>query len=252
MLKPVLRYCLRNRIGIRTLFELTKAASIAVSVEELESSEQAVTVSSISVMTGLNRREVTRIHREKESKEDDPYLPSRILTKWEQIEKFRTKSGKPRVLTWQGEDSEFYELCRSVSQDLRPAAVLAELERAGLVTREKNRVKMLHADEGLSRIPEKAMTVLLDDTEALIRNNEENVLLNIRPRHLHFRTDYDNLVVSKLSEIREWFRARGREFHKDVRSYLADFDKDLHPKLKGEGGGSISITSFSWTTKNDE
>jgi len=243
-----IRYALRKALGIRSIIEIAKLSTVEAAAEEIERRGEKVNVSRISVMSGLNRREVTRILEGEEDKlDEDPYLPSRVIVAWEQTKRFCTKAGKPRVLSFGGEQSEFTELVRSVSKDVRPAAVLFELERMGVIEHSKQGIRLGSTERFHHKDPETGLDLLRQDTESLVEAVEENLFTKQQVRNLHLRTEFDNIEPAKLPEIKRWLREHGKHFHREVRDYLSKFDLDISPKKEVERGAKVVITAFSHT-----
>lgn len=90
-------------------------------------------VSRISTVTGINRREVTRLVQ---AAADGPPVPdaslaSQLFTRWLSDRSLRVR-GKPRPLPRQGDAPSFEALARSVTQDVHPRSLLDELCRLQL------------------------------------------------------------------------------------------------------------------------
>lgn len=72
-------------------------------------------------------------------------------------------------------------------------------------------------------------------------SGEQNALLDRTPRNLHLRTVYDNIYVDKLDEVRAWVVEQGREFHRNLRSFISAADADISVEAKAErpAGGNL-------------
>ena len=225
---------------------------VELAAEEAKRAGQKVTVSRLHVMTGLNRREVTRIHREGEPMAAKPNVASRVLANWGFNKEFLTAAGKPRVLTYTGDESEFHKLVATVSKEVSPKNILLELERIGAIEKTKRGVKLVHTIEFVQNRPLDAYGVLARDIELVSQVVEENVFWGRKTRNHHSRTEFDNIYQDDLPKIREWLFEQGAEFHKKVRTYLASYDKDIDANPEKEGGASVAIGSFSWTDNVEE
>jgi len=129
LLRPAIRYCLRTAVGYQLLNEALKLEFLSTAEAATREAGEKVTISRLSVMTGLHRREVKRVTEAEERPEASPGFIRRLLGQWQHDPQFTTKQGKPRVLDY---ESAFRQLLATVSLDLNPAAVLSELERLGL------------------------------------------------------------------------------------------------------------------------
>ena len=90
-------------------------------------------VSRISTVTGINRREVTRLVQAADAGPSvpDASLASQVFTRWLSDRTLRVR-GKPRPLPRQGDAPSFEALARSVTQDVHPRSLLDELCRLQL------------------------------------------------------------------------------------------------------------------------
>ncbi|MCB0346418.1 MAG: hypothetical protein KDD66_14970 [Bdellovibrionales bacterium] len=253
MMKPALRFCLKHAMSFHKLMEMAKQALVELTIVELEASGSKVNVSRVSAATGLNRRDVARILRQEDRLEDLPHLASRVTNRWENDPDFTTKNGKPRVLSYRGKNSEFHQLVAKVSKDLHAGTMLKELERRGAVERLPSGLKLESGTNFHTSAPNKGLELLAQDTSSLIDAVEENLFTEQATRNLHIRTDYDNILLSRLPEVRAWLLEHGRNYHREVRAYLSQFDKDVSPNTGPDepGGGKVVVTAFSTTQPGD-
>lgn len=245
LLRPVARFCIRNSLTVRELLEASKVALIDAATHEMERSGEKVNISRLSVITGIHRRDVMRLSREGPELDQPTNLVSRIIGQWEQDPHFRTKTGKPRVLTTEGDDNEFRAMVARVSQDLNAGTVLFQLERIGAIERTKNGVKLKKRAHSVQHDVEEGYKLLSSDVDDLIIAVGENLEDAGETPHLHARTEYDNIYVSALPEVRTWLLDKGSEFHEKVRNYLAQFDQDINPERGGKAKARVMVGTFS-------
>lgn len=250
LLTPALRWCVRNSIGVRELTEVAKAVLVEVAAEELGPEDRTRNISRISMMTGVHRKDVTRIVREGPVANQPLDIRNRVLTQWEQDPEFLTAGGKPRVLGCRGEGCEFERLVRRVSKELYSPTLLAELERTGAVTRSNGRVRLEAPLEDYSKNQEKGLELLSKDLITFTEAVEENLTRPKEIRNLHLRTEFDNIDRQELPRIRQWLLEQGRAFHKRARTMLAKHDLDLAPKKGRQGGAKVTLVAVSFTNED--
>ncbi len=245
MLRPVMKFCLRHSIKIQEVLESSKVVLLELAVELQEPSKKP-SISRLSVMTGIHRRDVMRIYRDDSPKDVIVNLTNRVLGHWQSDPEFTTSAGKPRVLTYKGPDSDFSRLVNSISLDLKQHTVLFELERTGAIEytakgiRQSRSVYMPSGDIGEGSL------MMATHTEHLMSSIEENIAEEQFLPNYHILTEYDNIATNALPEVREWILREGSKFHKKTRAYLAKFDKDLNPRLATkEGGVRVVVGGFS-------
>lgn len=246
LLRPIARFCLRRSIKLQDAIEQLKSSMLEVALSEMRQKKQKPTASRLAIMTGVHRKDVSRIIERGEIKNDDFGLPTRVIGQWRTHTDFKNVSGQPRALSVEGNDSEFARLVRSVSKELNPYTLLFELERIGAVKRHGNKLKLetqVYVPKGNNQ---RALEMLASDSEDLIEAVEENISSDLNFPNLHLTTTYDNICLKAVDQIRDWILTEGSKFHERVREYLSRFDIDSNPKLKGEPAGSkVTVGAFS-------
>ena len=244
--KPIARFCLRRSIKLQDMVEQLKVSLLEVALDEMQQRNQRPTASRLAIMTGVHRKDVTRIIERGESKPEDVALPARIIGQWRTRPEFVGLSGKPRALTVEGNDSEFAGLVRSVSKELNPYTLLFELERSGAVERSGDRLRLLTQVYTPKGDQKRALEMLAADAEDLFEAVQENVFDQPKIANLHITTTYDNVSTSAVKQIRAWLLSEGAKFHQRAREFLARFDVDSNPKLRGQSAGvKVALGAFS-------
>ena len=139
MLTPLVRLLIAKGVNFQTTNELLKQVYVDAAKKHFASAD--ATDSKLSLLTGLNRKEIRRLTSDEAAMETGESVTSyaaAVHTAWTTQRRFRTRDGAPRVLlraeaTLAGKPS-FDELVRSVTQDHRPTAVLEELLRLGIAS----------------------------------------------------------------------------------------------------------------------
>jgi len=241
VLQPVLRFCLRHGISVQQTIEAVKAVALDLAAEEIERGGEKATVSRLSVMTGLQRRDIGRLQQSTEADVATGSLVTRVLAQWENGSRYQGKNNEPKALS----QDEFRELVSRVSTDVNPATLLFELERTGSLERSAAGTLQLKRRNYVPKgNPQEGFRVLAKDCDDLICSVEENVF-NESALNLHGRTDFDNIPAERLDEIRAWLVKEGSQFHQRVRQYLSQFDLDINPDAGKSGGAQVSLGTFS-------
>ena len=235
---------------IADFVELTKRLYVQLAEEEIRKTSTKINASRVSILTGLYRRDVRRlINCRGEPIKVESNLLSQVIGQWEGDRRFHAKKGGPRPLSYKGEKSEFYQLVRSLSSNINPATVLFELERNGAVEITPRGAKLIRSTEMVATDLDRILRYVASEIEALHQTTENNLGVVDGVGDLHIRTEYDNLYVSDLPEIRRWLVDKGREFHRQARVFLAPFDKDVNPRsdANSSAGGKVVLSAFSMT-----
>lgn len=135
-LRPIASFCLRAGVGYKEFAEVTKRAFVAVAGEEYGIRGRPTNTSRVAVLTGLTRKEVSRIRLNLEStalKFDLLRSPvNRVMENWHSDPAFHNSQG-PLWLPYEGDSPNFLELVRRYGGDIPPKALLKELERGGAI-----------------------------------------------------------------------------------------------------------------------
>lgn len=149
VLQPLVRWLLRNGVGYGATADALKAVFLQEAARELERSGQKVSGSSLSVMSGLHRKDVRQLLEQgapqamatRNAQADarvKPSAASRLVTQW-------LAQRWPRRLPLSAPTAtqrSFERLARQVSTDVHPRALLTELERLGLVVVDDTMVQL--------------------------------------------------------------------------------------------------------------
>ncbi|UCG39340.1 MAG: hypothetical protein JSV00_03670, partial [bacterium] len=198
LLRPLARVLLRNGIPHRTFAELAKRAYVSAAMEDFVIHGRKPSISRVSVITGLTRKEVSRLRDHADADErisaEKYNRAARVIGGWVRDERFHEGGGQPSDLPVDGEERSFAQLVRLHSGDIPHRAVLDELERVGTVVRlEDGRVRLL----GRAYIPrsgeEEKMGILGRDVADLISTIDHNLSEGAGKPHFQRKVSYDNL-----------------------------------------------------------
>lgn len=168
-------------------------------------------VSRISTVTGLNRREVSRLTQA--SNEGAPTRTTRsspatqVFTRWVADPSLKTAKGKPLPLRRQGPAPSFEELARSVNRDVHPRSLLEELRRLGLVRIDGDTVRLVRE----SFVPEGDAARMLGFLGSNVGDHLRAAVVNVLsdpPQHLEQAVFADELSQVSLVEVRKVMRAQ--------------------------------------------
>ena len=248
LLRPIVTACVRRSIIFQDFSDVARSLFVEAGKDALASEGHEINVSRLSVLTGLQRREVSRLLSEKGEGRSTGGLLFKVLGQWRADKRFAVKPDVPRPLSFRGIDSEFGALVRSVNQDLNAYTILFELERLGMVEKRKELLYFI-GDGALSvSDAQHGYELLSSDMEDLITAVDQNIASQSDFPNHHIKTRYDNIIEDAVPEIRRWLLDQGAKFHKEARKFLSKFDKDIQPRLHAKKGGArVALGSFSVT-----
>ena len=256
VIRPAVGFCLRHSLKLQDLIEAAKLAFILQAKREVEKRGKRPNVSTVSVVTGIHRRDVDRLFEGEVTYEYSKDVATRVMGLWLDDPRFCNEHGSPKHLTCVGDDSEFHELVRCISRDLNPASVRFDLERVGAAVRTADDKLCLLA---ASFIPkgdvQDGFMILAHDAHDLVQAVSDNVLYEQKPAHLHARTEYDKVRVDRLEEIQRMLLKEGLALHRRAREMISAADLDVNPQKKGEqirGIARVVLGTFSFVEKYDD
>lgn len=138
LLQPVARLMIDSDIGLAGAVELLKTALVA---EAYAQAPQA-SVSHVSLMTGVHRKDIKRLEHGKQQPRKAS-AAARVLTLW-QTEPDYLEGGEPRALTRQGKCG-FDALVNRAKVDAAPATLLSVLLASGNISEKDGLLNFLTA-----------------------------------------------------------------------------------------------------------
>lgn len=158
VMSEVVHWLVKSGIGHAEFSASLRVLFYNESINELDYLDQKKTDSSISLLAGLNRRDVSNFrvenggyHKVIQSFTDTlpVSVPARVIALW-------VHKKLPKVLSITGAENSFEYLVRQISTEKHPRSILSELKRIGLVSETKGNV-VLH-QESFTPIPEANVT----------------------------------------------------------------------------------------------
>ncbi len=137
VLAPLAQTLLRCGVSYSEFADLSKRAFVEAASTGYGVRNRPTNIARVAVMTGLPRKEVSRIRREIEkcSKRtiSTRNLPSDVLHRWHTDPVFLDSSGIPKALQFAGQAVSFSQLVRAVTTDIPPKTMQRELSRVGAI-----------------------------------------------------------------------------------------------------------------------
>lgn len=240
ILQPLVRILLRNGVSFGTFSDIVKWVYVDTAANEFGIANRKQTISRISVITGLSRKEVKRV-KEKTRPADTAIAEqynraARVITAWRRERPYADQKGNPLDLPIAGDGPTFAGLVRRFSGDLPYRAVLDELVNAGAVEITQNDQVRLLSDSYLSGNDDKMkLHILGTDTGSLIETIDHNLQADELQRFFQRKVQYDNLPEEALPVFQTMAAESAQSLLEDLDRWLARHDRDTNPKSQGTG-----------------
>ncbi len=138
VLRPLVRLLLAHQITYPFLANLLKTVYVELAERELAIPDKPQTISRLSLLTGIHRKDVKRLREEPLENDAPPpvvSLGAQLVARWTAVEAFLDENDHPRPLArlpGSANQPGFDDLVASVSKDIRARAVLDEWLRLGI------------------------------------------------------------------------------------------------------------------------
>ena len=257
ILRPLIHILIRNGISYGTFADLAKWLFVDVAKREFAIEGRKQTVSRVSVVTGLNRKEVKRVSElsvpDDQASSERYNRAARVIAGWRRDTAFRGKTGEPDVLPLAGPGVSFQALVKKYSGDMPFRAVLDELVRVGAVVRtDDDRVHLLlraylpTGDETMK------IHILGTDVAHLIASIQHNLQPDERGPFYQRKVMYDNLPADVLPAFRNLSAASAQKLLENLDAWLSDRDRDSGAGVTGTGRNIAGLGIYYFEQPHDE
>ena len=255
----MVRILLRNGVSYHTFSNLAKWVFIDVACKEFGIKGRKQSTSRVSVITGLSRKEVTRVQqlpRPDDRASTERYnRAARVITAWRRDREFVDAEGEPAPLPMSGSGATFSELVKRYSGDVPARAILDELIRIGAMERlEDGRLRLL----AQAYVPESSkadnLHILGTDVSLLISTIDHNLKPDPTSLLFQHKVSYDNLSDEILPAFRKLSAKRAQNLLEKLERWLAQRDRDVTPSVKGNGRNraGLGVYYFEEPYSNEE
>ncbi len=237
--RPLVKLMLGQNIPFQQAVGLLKQVYVDVAVAALGQSGKRASDSRVSLITGVNRKELKRLRETSQVDEEMPRsvsLGAQLVARWTSETRFLDAQGRPRALPRSSDAQKdgtdapsFDELVTSVSTDIHPRSVLDEWLRLGIVRLdEEKRIHLMTS----AFVPRRGFDEKLfyfgrnchDHLDTTVRN-----LQGDEPSLLERSVHYDNLSPEDVNLLARFAEQEGMKLLEAVNRLARD--------LRDEGAG---------------
>jgi len=245
LLRPLVRLMLKRGIAFGQFSELAKRAYVESAESEFRVPGRKLTISRVAVLTGLTRKEASRLMQgDDPSARDEPRRKvnraARVVSAWVSDRKYRDGRGLPASLPFDDASAakaqpSFSSLVADHSGDMTPRAVLDELIRVGAVSKMKNGRFRLVQRSYIPQADEMAkLDILGTDVADLIAAVEHNLDAKNEAPYFQRKVAYDNLPADYLPRLQALLARKGQRLLEELDTDMSRHDRDV--KGKADGG----------------
>ena len=232
--------------------EMARRAFLCAARVEAANEGHRPTQSAIATRTGLTRKQVARLLDIALAEQEDSAAPAatapvgnraiRVLSGW--VREYSDRKGTPRPMPLDGASPSFAELVKRFSGDMTPRAVLLELERIEAVEFDpKGRLRLTKRGFVPPAGDPVAAAMLGPNVRDLIATIAHNLESESAP-FLQRKTEYDNVPVESIPEIRAASRRAAQRLIDEVDALLASHDRDANVSMQGTGRYRVMLGAY--------
>ena len=232
LLMPLARLAVARGLPYAVVEDMLKQAFVQTASDAHPGLLPHRKVSRISTVTGINRREVTRLTQPSESKPKSRgrSLVSEVFAHWLTDRRYRTRDGVPRVLPRQGPAPSFESLAQEITRDVHPRSLLDELLRLDLATLDGEADSVMLSHHAVPRGDSVRMLGFLGENVGDHLNAAVENVLGGGGRHFEQAIFADGLSEQTMAWVRQSIRAHWQDL-------LARMVPELESRIEADGRG---------------
>jgi len=238
-LRPIVRRMLACGVPFGRVEARIRELFVELAEQDFTIPGRTQTDSRISLLTGINRKEVRRIRaadgRQSGPKSFTRNIAASLVSVWLTDPQAVDSAGLPKAVPYQSKrGASFVKFARKATADLPPRAILDELVRTGAVELLEGKTVALRSDAYVPKLgqPEK-LEMLAEDPAELIDTMLRNIFEEGGDLFLQRKVSYDNVGSDGLSRVRARMRKEGERFLRRMNALLAQQDRDRNPEAPG-------------------
>jgi len=240
LLRPLVRIMLRNGIAYGTFAELAKKVYVDVAYEDFAYPGKKQTVSRVSALTGLTRKEAKRL-LELEQPDDqganERYNRAvRVISGWLNDPRFCAADGAPLELPLESGNPSFADLVKEYSGDIPTQAMLLTLGSAGSVARDGDRIRLVTKAYIPSSDPVDKIHILGSDTGELIATIDHNLTADESQLRFQRKVSNRQIAAEAVPQFRRLAAKKGQALLENLDQWLAQHEYQGDPKQAAEKG----------------
>jgi hypothetical protein len=253
LLKPLVRILLRHGMAYGTFAELARKAYTDEGLRHLEALGKRPSVSAVSALTGLTRKEAKRVHEldiDAGSDRTRRYNRAiRVVSGWLVDPRFRDGAGEPAALALEGQHS-FAELVKDYSGDIPPSAMLTILEASNTAAVEEGRVILRERAYLPTQTPVEHIEILGRDVGELVSTIGHNISSEKARRVFQRKVSNNSVRESALPAFRALSNQQSQALLETYHQWLTEHQVD--PDDADDRARYVAIGIYYYDDEIDE
>lgn len=257
-MRPLIRIMIRYGIGYGDFSAVVKRIFIEVAENDFTIDGRKQTISRVSVLTGITRREIKKILDNSSTKREEEVFvynhAARIISCWLHDKEFQLPDGTAAALsTKQDGEGTFNNLVYKYGNNTPSRAILDELVRVGAVELDEGGMaRMVSLGYVPSEDTQELLSVSFQSVADLISTIDYNDRNRNADTRLQLTVNYDNVSDEGVEVFRHVSREKSKEVLLFLDRFLATQDKDNNPAIAGKGANRTGLGIFFFEERKNE
>jgi hypothetical protein len=221
-----------------TLAELVRKAYVDEGFDHIARSGKRPSISGVSALTGLTRKEASRLRSQDDFNDDDSPArynrAIRVVSGWVADPRFHDARGKPATLPIDEGEASFAALVKEYSGDIPPTAMFKVLEASDTVVAVEGGIALRRRAYLPSAMPVEKLHILGSDVAELIEVIEHN--LESPADQLYFQRKVSNVSVDPraVATFKDLSSRKSQELLEEYHNWLSthQVDKDAGDEIE--------------------
>lgn len=230
ILRPLARVLLSHGMAYGAFAELARRAFADEGFLLIERSGKRPTVSGVSALTGMTRKEVSRLREatpEASAEATRRYSRAiRVISGWLNDSEFCAADGEPAALQQDGDCGSFAALVKRYSGDIPPAAMLSILQTSNNVVVEDGRAVLKERAYIPMATPIDKINILGRDVGELIHTIGHNLEALPGERYFQRKVSNASVAAAAVREFRELSNRKSQELLEQYNLWLSRHQVD--------------------------
>lgn len=230
LLRPLVRILLRNGVAFGSFSDLAKKVYTDVAFNEFSLDGKKQTVSRVSILTGLTRKEVKRLHELEAPEsfvEEKRYNRAiRVISGWLNDQHYISDDSIPIPLHIDGEHPSFSSLVKSYSGDVPVQAMLNELIAANSVEQRDDMVFLIRHAYIPSGDNIENIHILGNDAAELIATIDHNLTSDSSDLRFQRKVSNQKISADSLTAFKKMSSKESQILLERLDQWLTDHEQD--------------------------
>lgn len=262
VLRPLVRLTMVHGLGYREFCDLARITYFEVGRSVLEEQGQKINDSRLSLLTGLNRKEISYLDDMRRMKggaiteAPKPRSPgAAVIAAWVSDPRFLDADENPKILPYVSDDDAvetFTKLVEYVSKDMRPKAYLIELQRLDLVDVTEDMQVKLKRD---AFVPTADFSEKLSFFTGNVHDHMAAAMANIEGRQPPFferSAFHGRLSVDDVLVLQKLINTKGMAFLKKMYHEAEELSKNKSSEQPKDQRMTLGVYFYSEAEGRDE